>query len=875
MRIFNGAYFPSPGMTGPAMSGASFFTPSTLCSASNGDEFMGGGGGSWPVDPTPKAVSARAVSPQGVFSNTGVDFDRYPQIYPFVPGAGVRTTIVRHRKELRVSDIPQLKDVFERARRDDFLVMHFVDYMFGEVINRGEDFENLSQGDVELLAGKIDEIGVDVFDDYRLRRFITDVLVFSGLRYPKRDDPSDTILPLIACIRSGMLRLDPRLRAVVRNSIEEDNRDPQAIYRKIEDAVLDIAALDQRARGQGVKSLLTNEQMKSLSREMSLIARIFYEESPVFVERNDSLPALLVLKEDLKPNLPKGFIDSPSRYIESKTSIRGGSEFEPSKQYYDLNLQPANFGRLRRFKIGNVNVISKRVESYRVRMIEEEIVRAEAFSQAIEREGVGGCRTCEYLGIVYDRGNFYLLMRDEGVRSIYDTDSHEGRSAFDSISEDISRFHPDWEYTNALWKGDDGLVVIDFEQHAHAIRAHNFKPDQRVFEDARFSRISTLKGFRALGVEGASGDASIYSRFEAALRWPVWLAGGLDAAPTNVAIGDIHGNAARLRAILASPDVRNADRRIFTGDLFDRDAGSLEVFKMLRSEISKNDVLLWGNHDLYLILAGNGHEEMFAQWLGEGGVQLIENVMDIEFFRAPFLHMTNQMPDASFDEVMDRFRDDKDEIFRRLFEEFKENESVKEICLWLLQRGKLFHVDEYGMLYLHAGIKAAGGLAVDLIDYRSASHLSFVKMLEAGASFQPAMMFHKSHAFIDMLELREPDWLMGFVGDGASTVFERLADLGIRGAVYGHTSGQGVRSAFGRFFNIDMSMAVHYGGYGGFFRIGPEGIFSHRFVDHETDEIAVEGVVGASEFAEVLAEDAPVIIDRFQSHFTRRAAGID
>ena len=72
----------------------------------------------------------------------------------------------------------------------------------------------------------------------------------------------------------------------------------------------------------------------------------------------------------------------------------------------------------------------------------------------------------------------------------------------------------------------------------------------------------------------------------------------------DIIIGDIHGCAAELKALLTQVSPAGEDRLILLGDLFDRGPDSWEVLqtvKELASSMGDRFILLRGNHEDYLV----------------------------------------------------------------------------------------------------------------------------------------------------------------------------------------------------------------------------------------------------------------------------------
>ena len=72
----------------------------------------------------------------------------------------------------------------------------------------------------------------------------------------------------------------------------------------------------------------------------------------------------------------------------------------------------------------------------------------------------------------------------------------------------------------------------------------------------------------------------------------------------DIIIGDIHGCAEELNALIAQVSLTGDDRLILLGDLFDRGPDSWEVFQTvmeLASSMGERFILLRGNHEDYLM----------------------------------------------------------------------------------------------------------------------------------------------------------------------------------------------------------------------------------------------------------------------------------
>ena len=90
--------------------------------------------------------------------------------------------------------------------------------------------------------------------------------------------------------------------------------------------------------------------------------------------------------------------------------------------------------------------------------------------------------------------------------------------------------------------------------------------------------------------------------------------------PRTIAIGDIHGYAAALRAVLDDIEPHPRDTIVAMGDYVDRGPDSRGVLDTL-IELGRRCRLvpLLGNHDQLFLSVCEGQEELLADWLAFGG----------------------------------------------------------------------------------------------------------------------------------------------------------------------------------------------------------------------------------------------------------------
>jgi len=144
-----------------------------------------------------------------------------------------------------------------------------------------------------------------------------------------------------------------------------------------------------------------------------------------------------------------------------------------------------------------------------------------------------------------------------------------------------------------------------------------------------------------------------------------------DELPDVLMFGDEHGKSDLLEKILQTVlEAEKAGRRLSVighGDVFDRGRKNLRNWEILveLKEIESRNAnisvdLVFGNHDILLIMAMLIEEEsMKAEWLRMGGNTVLNELG---------------------------------------------KDAVRELALWMLNNFKLFHVDEWGYLHVHAGV---------------------------------------------------------------------------------------------------------------------------------------------------------------------------
>lgn len=802
------------------------------------------------ADPRVYSLSGSSMRLEGIL--------RHNALYPFAPGEARKGTTLISRPELTMDDVPQMRAEFARIRRDDLLLLSFLDKLArcydGE---EGLTYSRLSYEQVHMLACELKKMGLDVNDRQNVGWMLGRILKYFGLRYSRLGCPSRIIAPLIAAMRADLLNV-----RMTREAAELVFSKPNSPERAIE--------FLKRAGFSG-----TDTEASCLGEAMFFMAQVFYEDRPHFFRRDEVFPALCILRKDLNWDLPKEFLQEPAEFIERQTNVRTDQDSEQARVFSHLNRHGFDGERLKRFMLCGMAVVSKRIEPLRVRNIAEEITKARRFADVIDSERIGGVETTEFLGIVYSRGNFYLLMKDERESPLCERRSAVGLAAYEALEPVLSSLGDrDLSKGNVIWHGESGpLVVLDYEGRADIAGLEATPPDSDQIAAARLSVAETCNDFRDV-----SGGRNLrgYRRFGSVLSTGERVAMGGDGLPTNVAIADIHGNRERLEELLRSEPVMRASTRIFLGDYFDRDTNGFQVFEMLRSRNSPGDVFLLGNHELHFLFAMLGNRHYVDMWLANGGMDFLDSVVDFGEYKVSLEAYIRQLrlnPKERYLNII-FFHEANPNIYRELLRTIQNSDFLRSIFDWIVTKTQFFHIDEYSFAYIHAGIVAASGLNIGYFDWLEAERKRFFDLMRRAADGDTDAIARSSkftRRFGGHMEIREEQWCERHIRDGKEKTIERLSGFGVGGVVYGHTRRSDIKNVYNRIFNIDLSMAVYYGGLGGMLEIGPGGIWSHKFDDPGSSDLITAQIVSGRDFMALLAGDSVLLRSAFQEHFLHLA----
>jgi len=143
------------------------------------------------------------------------------------------------------------------------------------------------------------------------------------------------------------------------------------------------------------------------------------------------------------------------------------------------------------------------------------------------------------------------------------------------------------------------------------------------------------------------------------------------------AIGDAHGSRTWINWMRKLDG--QVPKTVVLGDLVDRGINNLEVIDYSKRLCSQGRLVpLWGNHDLLLTLSALGDGNSLIRWLSNGGNTVVDNITQSQPFS------------------LTRFLSRKSNRFA--------DERLTEIASWMINNFKLFHMDEFHTLYIHAGI---------------------------------------------------------------------------------------------------------------------------------------------------------------------------
>ncbi|MFH2034186.1 MAG: hypothetical protein ABIJ26_05730, partial [Candidatus Margulisiibacteriota bacterium] len=257
-------------------------------------------------------------------------------------------------------------------------------------------------------------IGMGQNDQDSIKRTLSRLYKFACLQSPTSAfDLSEVnnILPLIARLKAGLLD-------------EELNRMEQMIYHICMGFGRGISTFKVTDHESAVEFIMEHgtlkdpEKVDRLAEAMLEVRKIFYEGKPLFYNSRKGIGPMVVTLPHSELSFTQEFLGSPSQFIEELDNFfTGGSGFYPRciSNLVSIMCDPS---KLKRFKLGDKDVISKRIDPVRVNSIEEEINEAGKIMQILKSAGIENVRVPRSLALVYDLGNFYIIMEDEKCKTL-------------------------------------------------------------------------------------------------------------------------------------------------------------------------------------------------------------------------------------------------------------------------------------------------------------------------------------------------------------------------------------------------------------------------------------------------------------------------
>jgi predicted phosphodiesterase len=241
-------------------------------------------------------------------------------------------------------------------------------------------------------------------------------------------------------------------------------------------------------------------------------------------------------------------------------------------------------------------------------------------------------------------------------------------------------------------------------------------------------------------------------------------------------IGDAHGS--RNWIELSKRMERSCDLMVGLGDLADRGNNNLEVWNRAQQlHMTGRYTQIMGNHELAFATGMFGKEESMVRWLNNGGDKTLE-----EFRVAPWRKAVSWF--LGFTP--------------------REQSLLQSHAYWIAENTRLYRTDDFGALYVHAGIpvdenghcalKYGGETGLRCLDLAQ-DHLK--------EAFSKGNMSHKVFGFLEGSEdsfLWNKTWFTTVIEK--DTAQKLLDDLGVKMIVFGHLHKSGVTDLDHKIFCI-------------------------------------------------------------------------
>jgi len=346
------------------------------------------------------------------------------------------------------------------------------------------------------------------------------------------------------------------------------------------------------------------------------------------------------------------------------------------------------------------------------------------------------------------------------------------------------------------------------------------------------------------------------------LRGLYWLKDRLmrgEELPASIAIPDLHAQAAALARIMIELD-KFPGERIFMGDYFDRRAGNLQVFERLRSE--KN--ILWGNHEIFLLFTLKGDVQAFADWLANGGMPFLQECgMDCSDLARQYGKWVMSLPEkeCSPKKVWEKVFATNIPLVNRTLDKVMRNPDLKHIFDWLVESGRLYHLDEQGMLYIHGGapLVEADPEIFARLDAWGAEAKRMLSLKRSSRTDLRRIKFNLSR----FLEVRDDQIMFPLLIKGNEAIRSYLKKMGIMGIVYAHSYREQVQMFNRRIFAIDLGMASYE--QGSFLAIGPQGAIS--FKEGNAGQFSERQLLSSADWKEIQKGEIDFLIESVKNYF--------
>jgi hypothetical protein len=178
----------------------------------------------------------------------------------------------------------------------------------------------------------------------------------------------------------------------------------------------------------------------------------------------------------------------------------------------------------------------------------------------------------------------------------------------------------------------------------------------------------------------------------------------------EAAIPDIHANPSTLSLIQAR--LPKVGRKIFLGDAANKGPQSIATLKLLRKHFRPETwTLLWGNHDLLLVLAAFGSRKaQKALLLHRDGEKLLREIGDTQLADSvALLDLKCKPQTANHQRRFARALLKEKELLNAFDTALTLNKELQEIAQWMIHHFKIAYVSPSKVLYMHAGVPVLKG----------------------------------------------------------------------------------------------------------------------------------------------------------------------